>query len=417
MTTDEAAGAIPEVDFDHHSDEYRSRGMEMLAELRNQCPVVHTKRYGPHYIVTAHELVSKAASDFRTYSSKHLLDDPRFPGVNVPGTNAVFAIGETDPPEHTASRKVFNKFFSQEAAAEKAPSLRRWARIAIDSAIESGAMDLVNEYANAVSALFACDLLSLVHAEWRSWAEPAHNRPSLKPGTPEYEAAAQAFADMVRRTAEHAKTLRESPNDSLLSAVAQMRGEDGEYLDDTAMRGVCTTLIVGGFDTNTALVSNILWHLELRPDLRRRLIDEPDLIDSAIDEYLRYFTPAQGLGRTVLRPTSLGPVELEEFDRVFLSWAGANRDPNQFPDPDEVLLDRSPNLHLAFGFGVHRCIGRHFAKMFAVETVSEFLHRIPDYRIDHARAEKFPSVGVINGWLAMPATFPPGVPTQADRLP
>jgi cytochrome P450 len=417
VTAPEPAGSIPEVDFDHHSDEYRTRSSELLAELRQLCPVVHTERYGPHYVVTAHELVSAAASDFRTYSSKHVVGDPRFPGVNVPGTNAVFAIGETDPPEHTAARKTFNRFFDQRAAAEKAPSVRRWARVAIDSAIESGTMDLVNDYANAVSALFACDLLSLVHAEWRSWAEPAHDRASLRPGSPGYDEAAQAFARMVARTAEHAKTLRANPNDSLLSAVAQMRGPDEAYLDDVALRGVCTTLIVGGFDTNSALVSNILWHLESRPDLRARLRAEPELLDSAIDEYLRYFTPAQGLGRTVLRPTTLGPCALETYDRVFLSWAAANRDPARFPEPDEVVLDRSPNLHLAFGFGVHRCIGRHFARMVATEVVSEFLHRIPDYTIDHDRADKFPSVGVINGWIALPARFEPGRPLQADRLP
>jgi cytochrome P450 len=408
---------VPEIDFDHHSEEYRERSTGMLAELRSQCPIVHTERYGPHYVVTSHELVTTAAKDFRTYSSKHIIGDPRFPGVNVPGTNAVFAIGESDPPEHTVSRKVFNRFFSQEAADEKAPAVRRWARVAIDTAIENGSMDLVNDYANAVSALFACDLLSLVHAEWRSWAEPAHHRASLRPGSPGYAEAAAAFATMVGKTAARARELRERPDASLLSTVAQLRGEEGEYLDDAALRGVCTTLIVGGFDTNSALVANILWHLEARPDLRRRLLDEPDLMDTAIDEYLRYFTPAQGLGRTVVRSTELGGCPLEPHDRVFLSWAGANRDPLQFPDPDEVVLDRTPNLHLAFGFGVHRCIGRHFAKMVATAMVTEFLTRIPDYSIDHATAEKFPSIGIINGWTQMPATFPPGSPLQTDRLP
>jgi cytochrome P450 len=295
--------SVPEVDFDHHTEEYRERSVQMLAELRQVGPVVHTERHGPHYVVTTHELVTKASADFRTYSckhivgsSKHIVGDDRFPGVNVAGTNAIFAIGENDPPEHTESRKIFYRFFTEDEAAAKAPSVRRWARIAIDTVIESGRVDIVNDYANAVSALFACDLLALKHAEWREWAEPAHDRASLRPGSPEYDEAAQAFARMVHRTAEHAKQLRETTEDSLLATVARMRADDGEYLDDVALRGVCTTLIVGGFDTNSALVANVLYHLHAHPELRKRLIAEPDLMSSAINEYRRYFTPTQGLG-------------------------------------------------------------------------------------------------------------------------
>jgi cytochrome P450 len=102
---------------------------------------------------------------------------------------------------------------------------------------------------------------------------------------------------------------------------------------------------------------------------------------------------------------------------VFLSSAGANRDPERFPDPDEVILDRSPNVHVAFGFGVHRCIGRHFAHMFAAEVIAEFIARIPEYSIDLDNSKKFPSIGSINGLVDMSATFEPGRPLQDERLP
>jgi len=407
---------IPEVDFDHHSEDYKERSSEILAELRAACPIVHTRHYGGNYVVTSHQLVTEAGADFKMYSSKHILGDPSYQGANVPGTPYVFVPGELDPPQHTTYRRIFNPFFSRNTADEKASSVRRWSRAAIDTVIGDGSVDLVLDYANAVSALFTCDLLALPHENWRSWAEPAHDRASLRPGSPRYDQAAIDFSRMVDQTVQMALTRRDGDGDDLLSTVAKLQIGD-EYLDDETLRSVCTSLIVGGFDTTASLVSNILWHLEHRPDLRLRLRNEPDLMESAIEEYLRFFTPAQGLGRTVTGPTTLGGWPLNERDRVFLSWAGANRDPAEFEDPDDVVFDRSSNHHVAFGFGVHRCVGRHFARMEAAIMVSEFLSRIPDYVIDHDRSERFPSIGIINGWVRMPATFEAGQPLQSERLP
>jgi cytochrome P450 len=132
------------------------------------------------------------------------------------------------------------------------------------------------------------------------------------------------------------------------------------------------------------------------------------LLDTATEECLRFFTPAQGGGRTITQDCEVNGFSVAERDRMFLSYAMCNHDPASFPDPDEIVLDRFPNPHAAFGLGVHRCIGSNLARLDFKYMLREALRRMPDYRIDHAGKEQYESIGTINGFKHLPATFTPG---------
>jgi cytochrome P450 len=170
-------------------------------------------------------------------------------------------------------------------------------------------------------------------------------------------------------------------------------------------------LIGGGLDTTTSLTSLALHHLDSRPDLRRRLIDDPHLIVRAGEEYLRWTSVNEALTRTCTRDVVLGGQLIRRGDWVMMSWLGANFDPAVFDRPDEVDVDRAPNPHLAFGVGPHRCIGMHVARSLFQIMVSEVLRRIPDYRVDRAATRFYQGNPELFGVVEMPVTFPPGAAT------
>jgi cytochrome P450 len=192
----------------------------------------------------------------------------------------------------------------------------------------------------------------------------------------------------------------------LLSDLANAT-RHGELLPLERVVGAAFLLLAGGVDTTTALTADALHWLAAHPDERARLVEEPELIKSACEEFLRYFTPVQALARTAMCPVELGGQHIAAGDRILLSWAAANRDEKVFPRPDQLLIDRQPNRHTAFGLGAHRCIGSNFARQTFATMLRAVLDRMPDYVID-AEAEPNKSIGLVNGWVHLPAHFTPG---------
>ena len=169
-----------------------------------------------------------------------------------------------------------------------------------------------------------------------------------------------------------------------------------------------TLLIGGGFDTTTALTAYAMHWLNDRHEDRRRLRDDPHVLDTATEEFLRFATPAQGGGRTITADCAIAGHEFHEGERIWMSYAMANHDPDAFPAPDEIVLDRFSNRHAAFGLGVHRCIGSNLARMSFKTMLGEILARIPDYEIREEGIVRYEDIGTINGYQHVPASFPPG---------
>jgi len=406
----------PRFDYDHHSVDYADHAEDIHHAARRAGPLVHSGNYGGFYVATDYDTVVTIARDDASFSSRHILDDPVYQGITVPPAPMVFLPIESDPPEFVPYRKLLNPYFSPSAARRLKDTIDQWSTAALDSVIATGSIDFVRDYGNAVSALFTCELLGLPPAEWRELAEPIHERAYTVPRAPANDRAIARFQACVDRVRLIIAERREKPADDLISVLVRS-DIDGVPVSDEVVANVCRGLISGGFGTTASLVANILWYLGEHPEDRQRLIDDPGLLPGAIEEFLRYFTPSQALARTVTRDVDLGSCPLRRSDRVLMSWAGANRDPRQFESPDEVIIDRFPNRHVAFGTGLHRCIGSNFARVELSSMVSEVLRRIPDYALATGQARKYPSIGVINGWISLPATFTAGPVVQNRRLP
>ena len=167
-------------------------------------------------------------------------------------------------------------------------------------------------------------------------------------------------------------------------------------------------LVAGGLDTTTSLVSWGLHHLGTVPDARSRLLADPTLVPSAVEEFLRFYSPSETLTRTATRDVELGGRQIARGDVVMISWVSANHDPQAFEQADEIVLDRTANRHLAFGLGGHRCIGAPVARMEAEVMFRDVLHRIPDYVIDEDLFRPYPGNLLMTGVVSMPVVFTAG---------
>jgi cytochrome P450 len=223
---------------------------------------------------------------------------------------------------------------------------------------------------------------------------------------------------LLANTAE----IRDNPRPGIIDGLLKLR-IDGQPAPDMEILGMLTLLIGGGFDTTTALTAHSLEWLGQNPDQRERLRRERDtLLDSATEEFLRFYTPAPGDGRTFSEDVEIDGTQFKEGERLYISWAMANRDASVFPQPDKIILDRKGNRHFGFGIGIHRCIGSNLGRTVFKAMLTAVLDRIPDYRCDPEGTVHYETIGVIQGMRHLPATFPagprlgPGLDETLDKL-
>jgi len=201
---------------------------------------------------------------------------------------------------------------------------------------------------------------------------------------------------------EHVERRRVEPSDDIVTSLLGAEFE-GRPLTDPEIFGGCLLLLVAGIDTMWSAIGATLWHLASHPEQRKRLRDEPDLWPTAIEEFLRAFSPVT-MAREVTQDTDLGGCPMKAGDPLLLPFPAANRDPDAFDHPDEVILDRALNRHFAIGVGIHRCLGSNLARMELDTAVRRFLDRIPDSTLADAEAVMW-SVGQVRGPRVLPLDF------------
>ena len=181
---------------------------------------------------------------------------------------------------------------------------------------------------------------------------------------------------------------------------------NGEPLSDMDVISYVFLLFFGGLDTTTAALANALVVLDRDRDLRATLIEHPEKMATAVEEFLRFEAPVQALGRTLSRDIEMGGQRMRAGERALLVWASANRDPAAFPDPDTIDLDRTPNRHLAFGVGLHRCLGSNLGRAMFHILLERLLARLPDYRVtEDPTPHRYSDAGIVFALHHLPAEF------------
>ncbi len=411
-----AVGRCP-VDFDHFTPDHAAHWPERFAEMRTQCPRAWSERYGGFWVVSRYQDLVGIAQKPESFSpAKHYDPETGEPrgGLAIPDLPGLRAIpNEVDPPEWNLYRTFLNRRFAPKAIDERKARARQFAAALVDRVIEKGSLDIVDDLASPLPALMMMDIFGFPLHEWRKFADPFHKMVYTAPEDPRFLDVVRGLDYFKQRVDEEIALRRDKPSDDMLGYFAAGAIE-GRPLRHDEIQDLAFNLMGGGLDTTTALTSNTLLHLGRHPDMRRRLADDPSLWPVAREEFLRFVTPIHGLARTVTQDIDLEGWQFREGERVLLAYSAANRDPEIFDNPDEVVLDRFPNRHVAFGAGMHRCLGSFLARMMYETMVTEVLARIPDYRIVEEAIEPYAAVARVNGWVSIPATFTPGKKVGAE---
>jgi cytochrome P450 len=403
------------INLDRHSTRYRTEFVELADEYHGKCPVAWNDTHGGYWFASGNKELFDLARRADLLSNDNDVTGTKrgYHGISIPSqpvTEARTRGGflEMDPPEQRYYRQALNPYLSPAAVARWKPVVEEITRACLDEVIESGHVDFVDALANVVPAVFTLAMLGIPMKEWDIYCEPTHATIYTPPDSPD----APRVRGLQRRMAEHMMQsiygIRATPRPGIINALLNAE-IGGSRPDDREILGAVMLLIGGGFDTTTALTAHSLEWLSEHPGQRDRLSRERGtLLDGATEEFLRFFTPAQGDGRTISTDCEVNGTRFKEGDRLWLSWAMANRDEKVFSDPHSIHLDRTGNRHSSFGLGIHRCIGSNVARATFKIMLTQVLDRMPDFQCLPEGAVHYDTTGVINGMKSLPATFTPG---------
>ncbi|MET9486794.1 cytochrome P450 [Nocardia sp. NPDC006630] len=351
--------------LDWFDEQHCARLDEELTWARAQCPVVHTGFGGGMHIVTRYEDLVTVASHPEVFSST-------MPGLaTVP---VALPPIDVDPPLHSDFRAFLNGPFTRAALARYEPVLEKHADALIDGFVADGQVEFVSRFAVPFSAgALAKVVLDDDNEERLQRAVDAVTAVSVQ-NTPE------SFAAVAMLAAELMAEREREPRDDFLQSVVDATVEGGRPLTQEERLGVVTVLLLGGLDTTRGALSYIAKFLTEEPGLEARL-REPGWAKGDLDELLRYTSTVSVMGRVVVQDNDLLGVPLAKGDRVAVHWRSGNRDTARFEHPDSLDFDRNRNPHLAFGIGIHRCVGRHFARLQLEIGINRLLARLTNFRL------------------------------------
>jgi cytochrome P450 len=378
-------------DWDHGDPAWATDPFVIWEDLRANCPVAHTERYGGGVLVTTWDLIDAVTHDPATYSSRET-------GVRPPGTNTKKSPPITsDPPDHQEHRRVLLPSFAPQAIARLEEGMRAYCRGLIADLGKRREFDAAREYARHIPTRAIVSLLGLPDDDadmFRGWVKAIMEEGHVDPGARE-RATAELKAYLVPLIDER----RGVDGDDVLTVVANAELNQQPISDDMAA-GMTYLLVVAGIDTTWSALGTAIWHLGTHADHRARLAADPALIPSAIEEFLRLYAPVS-VGRIAAADAELGGCPVRSGDRVLLPFGSANRDTAHFERPDEFVLDRENNRHAAFGLGIHRCLGSNLARLELRVALEEWIAAFPEFRVVDPGAITW-TLGHVRGPHAVP---------------
>jgi cytochrome P450 len=378
-------------DFDHLDPRWIEDPFPIWDELRSQCPIAHTERYCGVYLPTRYEDVRAIAYDTTHFSSHKVVvrEGGTIGGGSPPIT--------TDPPKHRGAKTLLLPAFTPDAIERHRTRTQEICRALVDRLVGRKRCDAAVDYAQEIPVQVIAHMLGIPAQDgdqFRVWIHEI-----LEAGITDDSVLMRATEQMRAYFLEIAERRRLHPGDDLISYLLAAR-INGNPLSDNHFFGSLRLLLVAGIDTTWSAIGASLWHLGAHDEDRRRVVREPQLLSSAVEELLRAYAPVT-MAREIVEDTEIGGTTFRKGEMVLLAFPAANRDPEMFEDANHVVIDRAENRHVAFGLGIHRCIGSNLARMEINVALSEWLARIPEFRLDPQGTTRW-SKGTVRGPRRLP---------------
>ena len=383
------------IDFDHFDPQWTNNPYPIWDDLRNRCPVATSQRFEDGaYFPTRYDDVREIAYDSEHFSSRRVIVRehklPLMPGPPI----------TSDPPEHTPARKLLLPAFSPKEIAKLEDRTRAICRSLLDAIGDAAECDGAVDYAQHIPVRVIAHMLGVPEDDgdlFRKWIQKV-----LIEGVRDPAAAMQAVREMDAYFNVQIELRRAEPGDDLISYLLSA-DFSGKPLSEAHVLGTLRLILIAGIDTTWSGIGASLWHLAAHSGDRARLVAEPGLLPTAIEEFLRAYSPVT-MAREVVKETTLGGCPFKPGGQVLLSFPAANRDPEKFADAGRVLIDRAENPHAAFGLGRHRCLGSNLARLEMTIAIEEWLARFPDFSVTEGKQTTW-SEGTVRGPRLLPITI------------
>jgi cytochrome P450 len=374
---DRELGGCPVIHADFSPPKEAGGYWHWADELRESSPAFFNT-YGPGYwVFTRHEEVRDIYQNPDLFSSESITPWEPEPVYR-------FIPTQIDRPDHVKYRRLLNPWFAPAAVDKITPMARELCRRLVAETARKGTCDFTTEFALRYPTEVFLTMIGVPYSEadlFVPWVEDFFGGFSGDPAG--HEAMVHALGAIHQYWAKAIEERRGEPEPregDLASFLMHSKFED-RPLTDAEILDMLQVLVLAGLDTTRATLGYTFWHLANRPEDRRRLIEEPEIVPLAVEEFLRYYTIIFGDGRKVTRDTEFYGCQLKKGDMVYALVSGANRDPREYDRADEFVIDRKGNHHFGFAGGPHRCLGIHLARRELQIAVEEWLRVIPDFRV------------------------------------
>ncbi len=391
---------------EHHRDPY-----PFYRALRAEDPV-HFHELLQVWILTRHADVTAVLRDprFSADRSKIRIEALRLPPVREELREIAAALERTmlfaDPPAHTRLRTLVSKAFTPRVIEEYRGRILEIVEELLERAEPAQRLDVIRELAYPLPVTVIAEILGVPpddRSAFKRWSDGL--AVLLDPFVPAdvFERAQESALEMHGYLRAVFAERRRRPQQDLVSRLV-LAEERGDLLSESELFAVCALVLGGGHETTTNLIGNGVLALLRHPEERHRLQNDSALIETAVDEFLRYESPTQFTGRTATTDCELGGKRIAKGDFVVLGLGAANRDPLEFPDPERLDVGRRENRHLALGFGIHSCLGGRLACLEAGIAIAALLRRFPDLRPELDEPQWHPAI-VSRGLTTLPVSF------------
>ncbi len=340
-----------------------------------QAPPVKFSALISAVIVSRYDDVERVLNDYETFSNQRPEHTP-FRQLDLTA-GAATMLG-SDPPVQTRLRKLVSRDFTPRRIAAMAPRIREITNALLSQVEANGRFEAIADLSNQLPVLVIAEMLGIPtarHREFKAWSNAIVASSAVPPHMPRPPEAIEAVAALREFLAGEIQRRRSSPGPDLISAL--IAHHEAEVLTSGELLAFLILLLMAGNETTTNLIGNGLLALVRHPEQLELLRNNPELMDSAVEEILRFDSPVQGAVRLARKPAVIGGVEVDPGMLVLVLLGAANRDPSHFHRPDTFDITRSPNDHLAFGHGIHFCLGAQLARLEGSIAFASVLERFP----------------------------------------